>query len=54
MSVFWCNSAISADSPDVINRVKSKGYYMAAEIRHFSSSVEKYFTNERSERMKYF
>ena len=24
-----------------------------AEIRNFSSSVEKYFTNERSERVKY-
>ena len=25
-----------------------------AEIRNFSSSVEKYFTSERSERVKYF
>ena len=37
--------------PSLIHR----GYYMAArEIRNLSSSVEKYFTSERSERVKYF
>ena len=41
MSVFWCNSAISADSPDVINRVKSKGYYMAARRYDISLLVSK-------------
>ena len=37
-----------------LKRVRYRGYYMAAEIRNFSSSVEKYFTRERSERVKYF
>ena len=31
-----------------------RGYYMTARIRKFSSSVEKYFTRERNEGVKYF
>ena len=40
--------------------MSGKKYYIErilhgrAEIRNFSSSVEKYFTSERSERVKYF
>ena len=34
----------------VINRT----LYVCLEIRNFSSRVEKYFTNERSELVKYF
>ena len=42
----WCGSSLVF----IINRI----LHGRLEIRNFSSSVEKYFTSERSERVKYF
>ena len=58
--VFFCMSNFKNmiryffQSLDRLNTNTQRILHGRAEIRNFSSSVEKYFTSERSERVKYF